>query len=92
MDLETVEECGKLIWGISYFGRNERGRIPGVRQSQGVRIISRDLLPPIASEIAMGSFGFLIHRRRIWNLEEAMIMFGTSILPLVTIPVILVFQ
>ena len=92
VDLETVEERRELIRGIGYVGRGERGRIPGVGRSQGVQIISRDPLPPITGEIATGSLGVLNHGRRVWNPEKAVIVFGTSILPLVTIPVILVLQ
>ena len=40
----------------------------------------------------MRSFGLLIHRRYVQNLEKAMIVFSALILPLVTILVIFIFQ
>ena len=92
MDLEIVKECHKLMWGIGHVGQSKRGRIPGIGQSQGVRIISHDPLFPITSKIATGSLSILNHRRHIRNLEKAVIVFGTLILPLATIPVILVLQ
>jgi hypothetical protein len=92
MDLKTVEESCKLIRSVGHISRSERGRIPGVRQSRGIWIISCDPLSPVASEITTGSFGLLIHGRRIRNPIKAMIMSGTSNLPLVTIPVIFILQ
>jgi hypothetical protein len=61
-------------------------------KSRGIWIISRDPLSPIASKITTGSFGLLIHGRHIWNPIKAIIMSGTSNLPLVTILVIFILQ
>jgi hypothetical protein len=49
-------------------------------------------ISPITSKIATGFFSVLIHRRCIWNPIKTMIVFSTSILPLITIPVIFIFQ
>ena len=86
VDLETVEERHELIRSISHVGWGKRDRILGVGQLRGVQIISCDPLPPITGKIATGSLGVLNHGRRVRNPEKAMIVFGTSILPLVTIP------
>jgi hypothetical protein len=54
--------------------------------------MSCNSISPITSKIATGFFSVLIHRRCIWNPIKTMIVFGTSILPLIMIPVISIFQ
>src|SRR5580692_6324678 len=54
--------------------------------------MSCDLLSPITSKGTTGFLSLLIHRRRIWNPKEAMIMSTTSTLPLITIPMIFIPQ
>jgi hypothetical protein len=54
--------------------------------------MSGDLPPPITGKSTTGLLAIHIHRRRVRNPKKAMAVSGTSNLPLITIPKILMFQ
>jgi hypothetical protein len=86
--LEAVEKSGELIGGVCEVGRGERGRIPGIRQAQRVRIPGRDPDAPILGECRPRLVCILVEGRGGRDPEEAVEVARTAGLPLKAVPVV----